>query len=93
MNMNLTAAAPGSRSRLLGVRISLACLTIVGVCCGCSGVNASKSVSPLDFFLPAHGLLQNAPSAPALSGSTNDVVYRDAGGAAGGLSAPAAGKS
>ncbi len=27
---------------------------------GCSGINASRSVSPLDFILP--GLLQNKPS-------------------------------
>ena len=36
---------------------------------GCSGVNASKSVSPLDFLIPGgfmRGIIQNPlPSAPA----------------------------
>ncbi len=36
---------------------------------GCSGINASKSVSPLDFILP--GLTCNTPSTPPAFGVTN----------------------
>jgi hypothetical protein len=37
---------------------------------GCSGINASKSVSPLDFLLP--GLhIQNRPAPPLLPADTN----------------------
>jgi hypothetical protein len=40
---------------------------------GCSGVNVTKSVSPLDFLLP--GLhVQNPPPAPAVPDSTNALV-------------------
>ena len=39
---------------------------------GCSGINASRSVSPLDFLLP--GLhIQNRPKAPSVPG-TNVVL-------------------
>jgi hypothetical protein len=31
---------------------------------GCSGINASKSVSPIDFLLP--GLMQNSPPPPMI---------------------------
>ena len=44
-----------------------ALLAIVGS--GCSGINASKSISPLDFILP--GLMQNTPSTPGIPGVTN----------------------
>jgi hypothetical protein len=36
---------------------------------GCSGINASKSISPLDFLLP--GLLQQTPRAPEVPRGTN----------------------
>jgi hypothetical protein len=40
---------------------------------GCSGINASKSISPLDFLLP--GLhVKNDPAPPARD-NANDVVY------------------
>jgi hypothetical protein len=40
---------------------------------GCSGINASKSVSPLDFILPGlHG--RTDPAAPRPNG-TNTVVF------------------
>jgi hypothetical protein len=40
---------------------------------GCSGINASKSVSPLDFLIPGlHG--QTEPAAPAPPG-TNTTVF------------------
>ena len=42
---------------------------------GCGGINASKSVSPLDFFLP--GLIKNdAPTnAPAVPvGTANEIA-------------------
>jgi hypothetical protein len=39
---------------------------------GCSGINASKSVSPIDFLLP--GLhIQNSPPSPAIPSETNAV--------------------
>ena len=31
---------------------------------GCSGINASKSVSPLDFFLPGAGSFMKADPSP-----------------------------
>ena len=42
--------------------LALAALLALGA--GCSGIHASKSVSPLDFFLPMHGLLKNDAPAP-----------------------------
>ena len=51
-------------------------LLIVGVNCGCSGINMSKSVLPLDFLLP--GLhLQNDPPRPLIPASTNTLVCWD----------------
>lgn len=44
----------------------------VAVGSGCSGIHATKSVSPLDFLLP--GLMHNAPAAPVLPGITNATV-------------------
>lgn len=38
---------------------------------GCSGINASKSISPLDFILP--GLMQNCPPAPVVPLPTNSA--------------------
>jgi len=50
---------PIGKSRV-GAFVSIA---LLGFTAGCGGVNASKSVSPLDFFLP--GLLKVQPrSAP-----------------------------
>jgi hypothetical protein len=45
----------------------LAMVAVLG--CGCSGINATKSVSPMDFILP--GLMKNAPSTPP---APNDAV-------------------
>jgi hypothetical protein len=48
--------------------IRLAVLVIAAACGGgCSGVNYSRGVSPLDFILP--GLMQNQPSPPAETNS------------------------
>jgi len=44
---------------------------IAAVATGCSGINASKSISPLDFLLP--GLMQNCPPPPAGPLPTNTV--------------------
>ena len=45
----------------------------VVVTSGCSGINASKSISPLDFLLP--GLhVKNDPAPPAPD-RVNEVVY------------------
>jgi hypothetical protein len=38
---------------------------------GCSGINASKSVSPIDFLLP--GLMQNSPPSPVSPIKTNTL--------------------
>jgi len=52
-------------------------LLIAAVNCGCSGINVSKSVSPLDFLLP--GLLQNDPPRPLIPASTNVLVCWEGG--------------
>jgi hypothetical protein len=38
--------------------------------CGCSGINASHSISPLDFLLPG---AQNTPRAPLIPDAANSV--------------------
>jgi hypothetical protein len=55
------------------IRFSLLLLFLVAAIAGagCSGINVSKSISPLDFFLP--GLLQNTPQPPPVPVSTNSV--------------------
>jgi hypothetical protein len=50
-------------------------LVLLLVGSGCSGINASKSVSPLDFLLPSLHM-QNAPAFP-LTGSTNVFASAD----------------
>jgi len=52
-------------------------LLIAAVNCGCSGINMSKSVSPLNFLLP--GLLQNNPPQPLIPAATNVLVCWDGG--------------
>lgn len=47
-------------------------ITIAVVVTGCSGVNMTHSVSPLDFFMP--GLLQNCPPSPVGPMPTNTVA-------------------
>ena len=44
----------------MGALVAIALLTLTA---GCGGVNASKSVSPLDFILP--GLLKVQPRPPS----------------------------
>jgi len=63
-------------SRLTGRRIGWLLLLVAAVNCGCSGINASKSISPLDFLLP--GLhLQNDPPQPLIPAGTNVLVCWD----------------
>lgn len=50
---------------------SLALALIAALATGCSGINASKSISPLDFILP--GLMQNCPPPPLIPIQTNTV--------------------
>jgi hypothetical protein len=58
-------------------------LLAAAVNCGCSGINVSKAVSPLDFLLP--GLhIQNDPPQPVIPASTNVLVC-----CGGGVSPPA----
>lgn len=49
-----------------------ALLLIVGLGSGCGGFSASKSVSPLDFFLP--GILKVDPPEPPVPEATNTLV-------------------
>jgi hypothetical protein len=46
---------------------SVVVIAVVGS--GCSGINASKSISPLDFILP--GLMQHVPVTLAIPNTTN----------------------
>ncbi len=47
----------------------------LAMCVGCSGINASKSISPLDFILP--GLhMRNDPPMPTVPSATNTLVCR-----------------
>jgi hypothetical protein len=47
------------------------CLLLLGA--GCSGINASKSVSPIDFLLPGAGhFLQYSP--PQIVPATNNTL-------------------
>jgi len=50
---------------------ALAFALIAALTTGCSGINASKSISPLDFILP--GLMQNCPASPVIPIQTNTV--------------------
>ena len=56
------------------LRLSAVTLGLIGaVASGCSGINASKSVSPMDFLLP--GLhIQNSPPSPAIPIETNTML-------------------
>ncbi len=58
-----------------GRRFGWLLLLIAAVNCGCSGINMTKSVSPLDFLLP--GLLQNDPPRPLIPAGTNVLVCWD----------------
>ncbi|MCX6924899.1 MAG: hypothetical protein NT154_17055 [Verrucomicrobia bacterium] len=57
--------------RLATLRVGGACVLAL-IAAGCSGINASHAVSPLDFFMP--GLLQNHPASPILPLETNSVT-------------------
>ncbi len=54
-------------------RLARAAIAVAGavLCAGCSGINASKSVSPLDFLLP--GLMYNCPATVPLPESPTNV--------------------
>ena len=55
----------------LATRHALTFALIAALATGCSGINASKSVSPMDFLLP--GLLENCPPSPVIPIPTNTV--------------------
>ena len=59
----LTRPSPLATGHALAFALMAAMVT------GCSGINASKSVSPIDFLLP--GLLQNCPASPGMPIETN----------------------
>jgi hypothetical protein len=47
--------------------VATLCFGVLLIACGCSGITASKSFSPLDFFLPRFvGSPTNQPSANTL---------------------------
>jgi hypothetical protein len=48
---------------------ALAFALIAASATGCSGINASKSISPIDFLLP--GLMQNSPPPQVIPVQTN----------------------
>jgi len=53
-------------------RIRLALLTLpLLALSGCSGINASKSISPLDFLLPGLHMRNDSPSCPAAPDDNN----------------------
>jgi len=57
------------------VRVA-ACGSLLSLLAGCSGINASKSVSPIDFLLPGAGQLlhmQNTPPQP-VPGTNNTLA-------------------
>ena len=64
--------------RLAWTRIGGLLILVVAATCGCSGINTTQSVSPLNFLLP--GLLQNDPPRPVILASTNTLVCWDSGG-------------
>ena len=50
-------------------------VALIGVVAtGCGGINASKSISPLDFLLPGLHLRNDAP-VPLAPGATNALAY------------------
>lgn len=58
----------------LATGLTLALSFIAVLATGCSGINASKSVSPIDFLLP--GLhMQNSPPSPVIPPQTNTVPF------------------
>jgi hypothetical protein len=60
-------------TKLMWSRFGWLLMLILGVSCGCSGINASKSISPLDFLLP--GLhMENDPPKPLIPATTNVLV-------------------
>ena len=46
---------------------------LAAVATGCGGISATKSFSPLDFFLP--GLTRDCPPAPVVPIRTNTVAF------------------
>ncbi|MEK7782135.1 MAG: hypothetical protein AAB370_11610 [Verrucomicrobiota bacterium] len=48
------------------------CATLAIFATGCGGINASKSVSPLDFILP--GLIKTAPQPATPPGAATNSV-------------------
>jgi hypothetical protein len=58
------------------VRVA-ACGSLLSLLAGCSGINASKSISPIDFLLPGAGHflhMQNTPPQPVPGTNTNTLA-------------------
>lgn len=61
-----------SAVRVLFLSILLTAAVMIGS--GCSGINASRSFSPLDFLLPGLLHIENGPQGQPLQQATNSVV-------------------
>lgn len=61
-----------TRHSPVALRHVFALVLLAALAAGCSGINARKSVSPLDFILP--GLLQNSPPPPVIPLQTNTAT-------------------
>jgi hypothetical protein len=66
--MNLSLLSDMKRAPL-----ALLALSVVA-CGGCSGINASKSISPLDFLLPGLHIRNDSPP-PATPDGTNAPLF------------------
>jgi len=74
IRVRIMKTLPRGTQRALWVALSL--LVAVSFVSGCSGINASKSVSPLDFLLP--GLMREDPPAPPPPGRAGTLICRQA---------------
>jgi hypothetical protein len=57
----------------LATSYALTLALITSLATGCSGINVSKSVSPMDFLMP--GLMQDSPASPVIPLETNVVPW------------------
>lgn len=71
--MNLSHLPDFTRAALPAAGRAPAFALVATLAVGCSGINASKSISALDFILP--GLLQNSLPSPGSPLETNTVLW------------------
>jgi hypothetical protein len=63
--MNCFKFNMNTRLLVRGTQVGTAILMLASLCSGCSGINATKSISPLDFILP--GLTGSDPAVPTIA--------------------------